>query len=69
MHIETWGIDKLTQFPFTKGELRPCKTRHLVDDVMDKYSADLVKLFPKRSWFYRLARVIIDGYKECTDEP
>lgn len=57
------------QFGFTKGELKPCKTRHLVDEVMDKYKNDLVKLFPTWGEWHREAKVIIDGYKSCTDKP
>ena len=50
--------------------LRPCKTRKEVDRVMDKYQGDLVKLFPQwKGPFKREAKVIINGYKDCTDEP
>ncbi|KAJ4986534.1 hypothetical protein SVAN01_07970 [Stagonosporopsis vannaccii] len=69
MHIETWSTDPNNQFGFTKGELRPCKTRRLVDEVMDKYAADILKLFPDWGWFHREAKVIINGYKDCTNEP
>ena len=70
MHVETWGTDYYNQFAFTKGKLRPCKTRKAVDNVMDKYANDLVREFPKyKGKFTREARVIIKEDKFCSDEP
>lgn len=70
MHLQTWGTDMVNQFAFTKGTLRPCKTRHEVDKVMDKYQKDLVKLLPQwQGPFKRDAKVIIDGDKVCSGEP
>lgn len=65
-HIETRGIEE----KFTKvGKLRPCHSRHEVDNVMDKYAGDLVREYPKyKGKFSREARVIINGYKVCTNE-
>ncbi|KAJ4339862.1 hypothetical protein N0V95_007657 [Ascochyta clinopodiicola] len=68
-HVETWGIDALHQFS-EFGELRPCQTRHIVDLVMDKYANDLVGLFPQeKGWFHRETRVMLDGYRVCSNEP
>ncbi|KAH6638827.1 hypothetical protein C7974DRAFT_421492 [Boeremia exigua] len=70
LHIETWGTDYDHQFGFTVGELKPCKTRKLVDQVMDKYQGDLVGLFPEwKNSFKREAKVIINGFDSCTNEP
>ncbi|KAH6638828.1 hypothetical protein C7974DRAFT_409832 [Boeremia exigua] len=56
--------------PSPFGYLRPCKTRTEVDAVMDKYKDDIVKEFPRYGKdFSRDARVIINGYKVCSDEP
>lgn len=72
MHVETWGTVYGDQFADVspKGSLQPCKTRPLVDKVMDSMKDDLVKEFPDwKDRFSREARVIIDSYRVCTDEP
>lgn len=72
MHVETWGTNYGDQFGDVspKGKLRPCKSRTLVDKVMDSMKDDLVKEFPDwKDRFSRETRVIIDGYTVCTDEP
>ncbi|KAJ8105091.1 hypothetical protein OPT61_g10388 [Boeremia exigua] len=70
MYIETWSSDATNQFGFTKGQLRPCKTCALIDDVMDKYEKDICDLFPEwNNWFSRDAKVILNGYKVCSNEP
>lgn len=72
-HIETWGIDKYKQFEGTKGlkeAMKPCHSRHLVDNVIDKYKGDILQQFPNyKDKFSRDARVIINGAKACSNEP
>lgn len=70
LYLQTWGAHRRNQFPFTDGELRPCKTRAVVDMYIDKYEKDLVKLLPEwQGPFKRDSKVIIHGDKVCSDEP
>ncbi len=70
MHIETWSSDAQNKIEFTKGELRPCKPRELVDEAMGKYEDELVNLFPEwKGRFKRNARVISKDLKVCSNEP
>jgi hypothetical protein len=69
LHIETWHV-KDSKPPFTKGILHPCKTRQYVDEVMDSKQKQLEDLFPQwKGKFHREAKVIIDGWKSCADDP
>lgn len=66
-HAEIWGCPN--QFS-RYGNLKPCGTRSAVDAKLDKYAGELEAEFPPwKSNFKRDTRVIIDGWKTCTDEP
>jgi len=66
MLIETWGTHPKHRFGDVKGSLRPCKTRPLVDQVMDLVQDRLVQYFPEwQGRFRRESRVIINGDAVC----
>ncbi|KAH6644255.1 hypothetical protein C7974DRAFT_407949 [Boeremia exigua] len=58
-------------YKFSKhGNLKPCATRPYVDAELDHYRLDLEREFTEWAGrFKRETRVIINGYKSCTDEP
>ncbi|KAJ8110314.1 hypothetical protein OPT61_g6819 [Boeremia exigua] len=65
--LELWGDP--SQFS-QHGNLKPCGTRAAVDAQLDRYRGDIEEQFPSwRGHFRRDTRVIIDGYKVCSDEP
>ena len=66
MHVEFYG----SPAQFSKhGNLKPCGTRAAVDAELDKYRS-LEGEFPQwKGHFSRDTRVVIDGYKVCSDEP
>jgi hypothetical protein len=59
--------DKKKPPPFTKGIVYPCRMRQYIDQVMDSNRERLENLFPKSKGKLREAKVIIDGWKSCTD--
>ena len=66
LHVEFYGSPtKLSQH----GNLKPCGTSAAVDVELDNYMS-LEGEFPAwKGHFKRETRVIIDGYKVCSDEP
>jgi hypothetical protein len=69
--IETWGTDEGNQFgDVPTNVMQPCKTRQLVDEVMDSMKDRVVTEFPEwKDKFRRETRVILDKFKICNGEP
>ncbi|KAF3032378.1 hypothetical protein E8E12_002343 [Didymella heteroderae] len=65
------NMPELVRFPFTITDaFHPCKTRKWVDKYIDKYAKDLIEPLPEwQGPFKRDSRVIIDGFKVCSNEP
>lgn len=68
MYAPTLSADEKGEFSLW-CDLHPCETRKEVDEVMDKYSNDIMRGFPKEEKFTRDALVIINGDKICSTEP